>query len=283
MVPSSDFKARLTAELAREPAPTRAALGQRTRVMQGLVAVVLAIEFFSAPAHGILLGQRPVAWVVATSLAWVVSLAALLYGLRSRGSLGPPAIVLWGLALGSIALPYAVGLVGNLVYPATAIAVSGRPGFICLELSIAWSTLPLTAWVFVRQGSDPVHPVALGAAFGAVAACLSGLLVGLVCPFSDPAHIALGHVLPGLIEVGVGALMGQLLIAVRTQRAPRRTGAVLGAALGGWLTTLLVNLNIQRTVCPTYIEPQQVLWLALGLAGGGVVGALVAAGRARRG
>ncbi|MBS2030489.1 MAG: hypothetical protein JST54_21485 [Deltaproteobacteria bacterium] len=294
MVPSGDIKARLLAAVHAEPAPTRAARRRMAGSIVALVAVALAIQFFGVlffldknglrpqplaldfvVAHS--LGDRPVAFVVLTTLAWGLAIAALLWGMRSRDTLGPPSVVLWAVAMGSLVFPFVVGLIGNAIWPTTAVAKPHHPGFFCLHLSLALSTVPLTAWVFVRRESDPVHPVALGATVGALGAAIAGLLVNLDCPFSDPAHILVGHIAPGFAQIAVGALMGKLVIAMRSQGAPLPIVPVLGGATGAWLASLY-NVGLQRS-CERSdgFEPSTVIWLPVGLALGVLIGLGVAA------
>ena len=294
MVPSGDIKARLLAAVQAQPSPTRAARRRMAGGIVALVAVALAIQFFGVlffldkegfhpqpfaldfvVAHS--LGDRPVAFVALTTVAWCLAIAVLLWGMRSRDTLGPPSAVLWAVALGSLVLPFGVGLIGNVIWPITAVAKPSHPGFFCLHLSLALSTVPLTAWVFVRRESDPVHPVALGATVGALAAAISGLLVNLDCPYSDPTHILVGHIAPGFAQIAAGALMGKLVIAMRSQGAPLPIVPVLGGATGAWLASLY-NVDVQRS-CerPSGFEPNTVIWLAVGLALGVLIGLGVAA------
>ena len=277
MTPSANLRARLLAQVHDEPSPTR----DHQRRLGGLiilgVSVLVGLEF--VVSGGVRLGTRPPGFVAGTSLAWLLGIVTLLIALRSRGPLGLPGAVLWALAFASLAFPFGVGVVLSGVYPTTAVPTPGHPGLLCLELSLAWSTAPLTAWVFVRRESDPVHPIAAGAAIGALAGCISGFLVNLTCTFADSRHLALGHLFPGLIQVGVGAMMGHLVLSIRDQRNPQRTWATLGAALGGWVA-MMGNNSIQRE-CPTQIQPRQVVCLVLGLALGAIAGGWLGARRVR--
>jgi len=282
MVPSGDMKARLLAAVQAEAAPTRA---ERRRAAGGILALVvgaLALQFFGVlflldkkglhlqpqaidfvVSHA--LGERPVAFVAMTSLAWCAVIAVLAGLVRRRDMLGPPSVALWTAALASLALPFAVGLVGNGIWPVTAVAKPTHPGFFCVHLSLALSTLPLTALVFVRRESDPVHPLALGATVGALAATVSALLVNLDCPYADPRHILIGHIAPGLAQIAAGALMGGLVIAMRRRGAPLPIAPVLGGALGSWLASLY-NVGLQKSCDrPSGFEPQTIIWLVAGL------------------
>ena len=274
---TADLKARVLGAVQREPSLTRQAQARLAAALVVGVGALVAAQFIAF--GGVRLGGRPPAYAAATSLAWVAALGVLLRVLRSPSPLGPASRTLWAVTLGSLGVPYLVGLVGNGVYPATAVAVAGDPGLLCLELGLAWSTVPLTAAVFLRRGTDPVHPVALGAALGAVAGSLSGLLVNLTCVYTSPAHVALGHVLPAALQVAVGALLGKGVVATRASLAPARTGAALGGALGGWLM-LVTKLSLDSS-CPLDIPPRQLLWLAASVALGALVGGTSGSLRAR--
>jgi hypothetical protein len=263
------MKARVMGAVGQVPSRTRAEQ-RRVAVAVGVaIAVLVGIEF---RAFGeVQVGSRPVVFMVATTLAWCASIVGLLALLRSRGPLGPPTALLLGGAFSSLVFPFAMGLLGNVLYPATSVPVPGHPGLLCVELSLTWSTAPLVAWVFVRRATDPVHPVALGVAMGALAGCLAAVMVNLRCTYTDPSHVALGHVLPAAIQVGVGAMFGRVLLALRAQQSQWAAGAAVGGATAGWLA-LLITLSVQSS-CPTHVDPHQLAVLMACIAVGASVGA----------
>ena len=279
MIPSAEMKARLLEAVKVAPSMTRAARRRLAISLFLAVAGLVAVELVRFHV-GLRPGARPWPFIVATSLAWLLSIGALVAALRSRAQLGLPVSALWALSLGSLAFPYIVGLIGNLIDPQTAIADPEHPGRFCLDLSLAVGTVPLSAYVFLRRDSDPVHPVALGAMIGAFAGSMSGLVVNLTCVYSDPMHIAVGHLLPAALQVGVGALMGKWVISLRHRQSPRRVAAALGGTLGAWCA-IAAQVNFQRS-CPLSYTLQQRVELAVGIVAGVLVGIVVHALWARR-
>ncbi|MES1206849.1 MAG: NrsF family protein, partial [Pseudomonadota bacterium] len=83
-----------------------------------------------------------------------------------------------------------------------------RVGLRCLVLGVATGGLMLFAALMSWRRTEPVTPVATGAAFGAGAGLGSALLIDLWCPVSYLPHLLLGHVLPIVILAVVGGLVG---------------------------------------------------------------------------
>jgi hypothetical protein len=75
----------------------------------------------------------------------------------------------------------------------------------------------LLSLALLRRGSDPVHPVATGAALGAACGAAAGVMVELWCPVAAPRHVAIGHILPITIVSILGALLGSRVIAMRAR------------------------------------------------------------------
>ena len=92
-----------------------------------------------------------------------------------------------------------------------------RPGLRCLSLSLLVAAGPLLAFLAMRR-SAPVHPALNGAAIGVTAGACAWVGVDLWCPVAFVPHLLLGHVLPLGLLAGAGALLGQLLLALRTRR-----------------------------------------------------------------
>ena len=155
--------------------------------------------------------------------------------------LGRPRALLVGAALATPTVLFAWMLVWNLLYPETLRAWAGRPGFLCLDFTLAMGAWPLVALVLARRSTDPVHPRATGAALGAMVGAWAGSLIDLNCRIANPAHVALGHVLPVVILVALGAWLGTRFIATRLVPA-RELGAIIGASAGAWIA-MIVDLR----------------------------------------
>ena len=72
----------------------------------------------------------------------------------------------------------------------------------------------LMAFLAVRRNA-PVHPALNGAVMGVAAGACAWVAVDLWCPVASLPHLLLGHVLPLCILASIGALLGQILLALR--------------------------------------------------------------------
>jgi hypothetical protein len=88
-------------------------------------------------------------------------------------------------------------------------------GLKCFALTLAAALGPLVGLALVRRSSDPMHPIASGAALGVASGSCAGVMVVLWCPVTAPAHVAVGHVLPIVLLATVGAVLGHHLMAMR--------------------------------------------------------------------
>ena len=210
-----DLRARVLAAAAAEPAPTRRALViQSISIVLGAVAVALAVFFYK---DGLRLTGRPGMLVVQTAVgAAVIGIVAAWIALaRGRSMLGRSRRVL-GAAL--LLVPLAL-LAWKLAVSAQFSGMTrwhdDRPGFRCLLLSFAVAAAPLAALLFLRRGRDPVHPAEAGAASGLVAGAFAWILVDLWCLVAHIEHLLLGHVLPLLLAMLGGGLVGRLVLSLR--------------------------------------------------------------------
>jgi hypothetical protein len=119
----------------------------------------------------------------------------------------PPLLVAWKLS-------WSARFVGALV------AVPGRPGLRCFALSLVLALAPLAAILWARRGRDSVHPRALGAAVAVAVGALAWIAVDGWCPIGDPGHVLLGHWLPLELLAAAGALLGGLVLGLKSP--PRR-------------------------------------------------------------
>jgi hypothetical protein len=222
-VVTQDLKARILESARTTKSPPRGA----SRVYAWLVlpssCIVAAALFFAF--DGIHHGQgRPGWFYVAASLGWASVAALAVWGAfgRGRSAVGPPRGFLVAIAVGTPALLFALMFAAAVVDPGLALLHPERIGFKCLGLTLAGAVFPLVSLTLLRRGSDPVHPVATGAALGAACGAAAGVMVELWCPVAAPRHVAIGHILPIAIVSILGAAIGSRVIAMRG-RPPRRS------------------------------------------------------------
>ena len=220
--PPADLRARILAAASAEPVASRAA-GARGRVV-ALVAgftVPLAISLYLGWPHT---GGRPVAYVAALSVAWlVVGLGATWGGVaRGRSMLGRSAAVRLVVAVLTPAALLATAVACALAWPQTLDDdATTHAHLVCVVFTLLCALGPLVAFAVVRRGSDPVAPRLTGAAIGAASGAWGALAIELHCGHASPAHIVLGHLLPVVILTLVGVLIGDGVVAIRARSDAR--------------------------------------------------------------
>jgi hypothetical protein len=128
---------------------------------------------------------------------------------RSRSRL------LCGIALIPIAL-LAWKVSSSLAFGDPMAVWPARPGLRCLAVSLLVAAGPLLGFLAVRRRS-PVHPALNGAAIGVASGACAWVALDLWCPVAHLSHLLLGHVLPLGILAGMGALLGQVLLSIRSR------------------------------------------------------------------
>src|SRR5580704_8748532 len=167
---------------------------------------------------GVRFQGRPVGYIVALFLAWLpIAAVATWAGVgRGRSMLGRPAS--WLLAV-AVLTPVALlaGWAGvGMAWPSTLHDGSGlHQHLVCDVATLAFSVGPLLAFSRLRRGTDPVTPRLTGAAIATAAAAWGALALHLVCGFTAPVHILLGHVAPVVFVTSAGALLTARRVAVR--------------------------------------------------------------------
>jgi hypothetical protein len=216
MMTPDELKAKILADAKQSPSATRGEGARRAGLLL-ITGLAVAVSIFVAVgglSHG---AGRPTWFLVATLIGWTCVAAWAMHGALRRGKamLGSPRPYLIAVVCATPILLFAFMLVVNVIYPESLTAFPGRLGLKCLFLTLAMALWPLVAIVIARRASDPVHPVATGAALGAASGAWAGVLTDLWCPAAYPSHIALGHVLPILILSIVGAFLGKRVLAMR--------------------------------------------------------------------
>lgn len=224
--PSPSLRDRVLEAARKDPTPPRGK-HRASILLATAAALALSIALFfwwgGVRAGGVSGGRtldRPGMLIAATAvgaglLAFGVSWIALARGRSMTGR--PTSVLLLVAALAPAALLlWKAGM--SAAFEDMSVAWPERAGFRCLRLSFLFGAAPLAAWIWMRRGSDPVHPMAAGATIGIASGAFSWVLVDLWCPVGHVHHVLLGHVAP-LVAFGIiGALAGEL--ALRVRRTP---------------------------------------------------------------
>jgi hypothetical protein len=224
---SSDLKARVLLAVQSSPSPTRRSTRAALRVIVPAATALAACLYvaFDGVHHG---KGRPPAVLAASISVWMGAALVSLWLVvgTGRSPTGRPRPWLLAVAIGMPAI--VLGLLLALSAAATAgdaalLAANHRAGARCLGMTLAAAVIPVLALLFVRRGSDPVHPAAHGAAIGASFGAYAGIMVCLWCPDLSPAHAAIGHVTPLVLLALLGAAVGSRVLDLpRTPPAARR-------------------------------------------------------------
>jgi hypothetical protein len=218
---TQDIKARILAQVSATPSPTRdASRVYAWLILPSSVIVAAALFFaFNGPRHG---QGRALWFYVASSAGWALVAALSVCGalLKGRSAIGRPRTWLLAVVIGTPAALFAMMFGFAVAHPEVTLVHPERLGLKCLGLTVAAAAFPLVALILLRRGSDPVHPVATGAALGAACGASAGVMVEMWCPVAAPRHVAIGHILPIFAMALVGALLGGRLIAMRPRRRP---------------------------------------------------------------
>ncbi len=215
------LRTRVLAHAGAEPSPTRSQLAQRQRLLV-LAAVLVPLLVFLL-LGGVRASPRPTQLVVETALgaALLATVIACLALRRGSSMLGRPRVWLGAVVLLTPVVLFAWRTLASSRYPEMMTEWVTRPGLRCFALSEALAVVPLLGLLWLRRGSDPTHPQLAGAAVAAAVGAATWVLVDLWCPVSYVPHLLLGHVLPLLLLMLVGGLLGGRLLNVRRASEPR--------------------------------------------------------------
>ena len=132
-----------------------------------------------------------------------------------RSLLSPPRGRLVAVVLG---LPVLVG-VWHLVWGITYVdPFVPRVSWPCIALTLVTAPWPFLALYRASRRLDPHHPALTGAALGAAAGAWGAVMAAIWCPLSLGPHVLVGHVLPLVFSVGLGAMVGYRMFRVRRVR-----------------------------------------------------------------
>jgi hypothetical protein len=213
MMPPASIRDRILEAARKEPAPTRDRARDRRRMALSF-GVAIALASFALVGS---MGPLPRPFLFACGAGWsLVAFVGTLVGL-SRGQMmlgrSTRALVATASAIAPVVLAWILMLVFYMQPP--HVAPPMHVHLVCCAMGIAFAAAPLGAMLWIRRGTDPVHPAATGATLGSAAGAWGGLLIHLHCPYVDPAHVVAGHVLPIVLLAIAGALAGRRLLVVR--------------------------------------------------------------------
>ena len=200
------------------PSPPRTGRFPSVGTGAALAALAMLGVLFLAGGPGHASG-RPTAvgaWVV-VGLAALAALVTWLVVPPRRSMLPPPTSRLLAIVVGVPLIVAAWLLAWHAAYddPFT------RTGLRCFALTLASAPWPFAALLLAGPRFAPDRPWLVGGALGAVAGAWAAIVVELWCPLADPAHVAIGHALPLVALVGVGALTGGWWLRLRRVEGTR--------------------------------------------------------------
>jgi len=222
--PSNDLRTRVLDAVARDPAPTHTAGVRRRAFVIARGIAVAGLVGLAAAIHGPEARGRPLEYVATLEVLWLLLAIVVTWVAVARGSsmLGRPAS--WKLAV-AVLTPAALMLAWlpvALAMPQTLHDASRlHSHVVCIAMTFAFAAGPLVAFARLHRASDPLNPRATGAALGAAAGAWGAVAHGLVCGYTAPVHMALGHVLPVALLALVGVLVGDRVVALSTETVAR--------------------------------------------------------------
>ena len=238
MITQDSLKGRVLAAAARTPVPARRP--PRAPAATAALAAGAMLSVYAA-LHGV--GALPVpgepdrglaaAWAAMARLARLgtatagrpeatgglvvagtvaLAVAATLLALPTRRSMLSPAR--GRLLAVAIGVPLLTGA-WLLLWGTTYVDPFVRTGWRCLGLSGATAPWPFVALYLLSRRLDPRHPALTGAALGSAAGAWGAVMAEIWCPLADGAHVLVGHVLPLVLLVSVGAAVGYRMFRLR--------------------------------------------------------------------
>jgi hypothetical protein len=215
----AELKDRILLATRATPSATRPASRATTWLIAPASVIAAASLYFAfdGPEHG---AGRAGWFYAATTLGWAAVAALSTWGALGRGpsALGRSRGLLLGITVATPATLLALMFGLAVLHPEVTSIHPKLIGKWCFGLTLAAAAFPLLALTMARRGSDPVHPVATGAALGAACGASSGVMVEMWCPVAAPAHVLIGHILPIVVLTVLGAVLGSRFIAMRARR-----------------------------------------------------------------
>jgi hypothetical protein len=215
---SPDLRARILEAARSEPVPTRA-MGARRRATVVAAGFALTAAVFVAISLPNLRG-RPFSYVVALIVAWVPIAALATWAGVGQGRSMLGRAPMWQLAT-AVLTPEILMLSWIAVatrWPETLVDSSRALHHVrCIVVTLGFAVGPFVAFAFLRRRSDPLRPRLTGAAIGTAAGAWGAAILPLICGFTAPRHMLLGHLLPVVLMAALGLALGERLVAVRAK------------------------------------------------------------------
>jgi hypothetical protein len=213
-----DVKTRTLEQVLRTPvASRRVDTLRRAALFGGALAVSLIV---AEACGGVPEAGRPAVFAGNAGLAF----AAVVVGFgRNRSMLGRSRAT----SIGASIVLSAAFASWNLLWTASAgseVPPHVRATAHCLALAFAVGFLPLSALMYGRRGTFPIHPAATGFAGGVGIGLSAASFVGMSCQLSGATHFLIGHVLPIALLGLTGAAFGTTLLGGPQRLPTARSG-----------------------------------------------------------
>jgi hypothetical protein len=177
-----------------------------------LVGAALVIAFATIHGRRVNWNELPSAWVVLAELVLTSLLVSFVALARGPYLVGPPArSIRFGFAAPAIAFALFLALSSPGLCPAPPDRFWAATAA-CDASAILLGIPLMVLFLVVHRGAVIVSPRFVGAISGVAAASWSHAALHWACPFTDVAHVAIGHVLPCIPLAIAGAFVGDRLL-----------------------------------------------------------------------
>jgi hypothetical protein len=215
---SAELRARVLGSVLAEPVAPRAEGTRqvvRTLVL-GFVALAAIMLAISMPD----LRGRPLSYVAVLVLVWTpIAVFATWAGVgRGRSMLGRSPRWLVATAVLTPLVLLLTWIPVTRAWPETLVDGSELGHHLrCIAATAGLAIGPFVAFARLRRRSDPINPWLTGAAIGTAAGAWGAVALPLICGFTSPIHMLIGHFLPVLLLAGLGAALGDAMVAIRAR------------------------------------------------------------------
>ncbi len=211
------LRERVMQAAATRPAPTRQTTDRR-RILSFCAAIVAVGIFAFMNGVPYISARRPVSHLVVGVIAFaLIAISSAVFTFRPIPSaLGRRPAVRRKLA---VAVPIALVL-ASLVANFSALVTFRWPStniwahIPCAIATMILGGIGLALLVRMERGVETIAPRAKGASLGAVVGAWTALLMAIECPYPDPFHVIITHIVPVALLVVVGMEFGSRWLVV---------------------------------------------------------------------